>query len=81
MSHHPASPNFNKTWFSSARHGPLVSSPKAPVVPEPTPIPDVEDAQVAKARRKVQTAAQSRTGRQSTILTDYGVAKSEKLGG
>lgn len=59
----------------------LFSTPKAPPIPPPAVMPTPDDAAVMAAKKKAKTAAQTRTGRQSTILTDYGVAGGSKLGG
>lgn len=55
----------------------LFSTSKAPVIPPPAVMPTPDDAGVNAAKKKVMAAAATRTGRQSTILTDYG----DKLGG
>lgn len=55
--------------------GGLTSKPKAPPPPPPpTPMPDEEELE--KARRKKALEQKSRSGRQSTILSDT----SETLG-
>lgn len=62
--------------------GGLFSAPKAPVVPPPAPMPTPDDEASLAAKRKAQKAAASRSGRQSTILTDFGSATGgNKLGG
>jgi hypothetical protein len=66
--------------------GGLISKPKAPPPPPPpTPMPDTNDAAAIAAKRKAQAAAQTRSGRQSTIMTDYGSAMGgsggSKMGG
>lgn len=58
----------------------LFKTPKAPVVPPPAPMPTPDDEASRMAKRKAMAAAQSRSGRQSTILTDFGQAK-DKFGG
>ena len=55
----------------------LFSTPKAPVIPPPAVMPTPDTEGVNAAKKKAQLAAATRTGRQSTILTDYG----DKLGG
>jgi hypothetical protein len=61
--------------------GGILSTPKAPVIPPPAVMPTPDDAAVMAAKKKANVAARTRTGRQSTILTDYGVAGGNKLGG
>ncbi len=56
----------------------LVSSPKPAPVKPPAPMPTMDDSQVLAAKKKQQQANAMRTGRASTILTDYGT--SDKLG-
>ena len=59
----------------------LVNTPKAPPIPPPAVMPTPDDANVMVAKKKAMQAAAQRTGRASTILTDYGTPKSEKFGG
>lgn len=60
--------------------GSLFSSPKAPVVTPPAPMPTPDDAATQVAKKKAMSAAQSRAGsRSSTILSDYG--QKDKFGG
>ncbi len=61
--------------------GGLFSSPKAPAIPAPAPMPTPDDQATTAAKRKAQVAAQTRTGRSSTILTDYGNSTGGKFGG
>jgi len=61
--------------------GGLFSAPKAPVIPPPSVMPVPDDAASLRAKKKSLAAASTRTGRSSTILTDYGTPKSDKLGG
>lgn len=61
--------------------GGLFSTPKAPPITPPAPMPDTQDAATQAARKKATMAAQTRTGRASTILTDYGTPGSDKFGG
>jgi hypothetical protein len=49
-----------------------------PVVTPPAVMPTPDDEAVKAAKKRKQAAAMQSTGRQSTILTDYGNA--EKLG-
>lgn len=60
--------------------GGLFKAPKAPVVPPPAPMPVPNDEAVVAAKKKTVSAARTRGGRQSTILTDFGQA-GDKLGG
>lgn len=48
----------------------LFSTPKAPVVPPPAPMPTPDDVAVNAAKKRAAMAASTRTGRASTILTD-----------
>lgn len=58
--------------------GSLLSAPKAPKIPEPTPMPDADGMEAEAARRRELEAARARSGRASTILSgDY---SKEKLG-
>lgn len=57
----------------------LFKTPKAPTLAAPTPMPTPDTPEVDNARRRQVAAAQQRTGRMSTILSDMG--GSEKLGG
>lgn len=70
--------------YGLARHGAvfqtLFSTPKPQPIPAPAPMPTPDDQATNVAKRRAQAAAQTRTGRQSTILTDYGQA-SGKFGG
>lgn len=50
-----------------------------PVVTPPTVMPTPDDTAVREAKKRKQAAAMQSSGRQSTILTDYG--NSDKLGG
>ena len=59
----------------------ILSTPKPPVIPPPAPMPVPDDEAAMAAKKRALKAASTRTGRSSTILTDYGTAKSEKLGG
>lgn len=59
----------------------LFSTPKAPVIPPPAPMPTPDDAAILAAKKKTVAAARLRTGRSSTILTDYGTPKSDRFGG
>jgi hypothetical protein len=54
-------------------------SPKVPkpTVTPPTTMPTMDDEAVQAAKRKKAAEIQARSGRQSTILTDY---SNEKLG-
>lgn len=61
--------------------GSILSAPKAPVIPPPAPMPTPDSEEMAKAKKKQQAAAMSRTGRQSTIMTNFGQQTGEKLGG
>lgn len=64
--------------------GLIAPKPKAPPPPPPpAPMPVQDDAAVQAAKRKQQQASAVRSGRQSTILTDYGsgLGGSEKMGG
>lgn len=56
----------------------LFKTPKAPPIQAPAAMPTPDDANVSAARRRAEVATRTRTGRQSTILTDYGGGK---LGG
>lgn len=58
--------------------GELFSAPKQQEIPKPTVLPDKNDAAVEAAKKKARIAAASASGRSSTILTDYGVAKPQK---
>jgi len=60
--------------------GSLFSSPKTPVIPPPAPMPTPDDNAALAAKKKAMAAAQTRTGRSSTILTDYGTSQG-KFGG
>jgi hypothetical protein len=44
-------------------------------------MPTPDSAEMAKAKKKQQAAAMSRTGRQSTIMTNFGQTGGDKLGG
>lgn len=55
----------------------LFSTPKTPVIPPPAVMPSPDSAGVSAAKKKALMAAATQTGKQSTILTDYG----QKLGG
>lgn len=55
----------------------LLSTPKAPTIPPPATMPTPNSTEEALAKKKVLMAAATRTGRQSTILTD----QSNALGG
>ena len=61
--------------------GSLFSTPKPPTIPPPAVMPTPDDEASKMAKKKNLMAAATRTGRSSTILTDYGTPKSEKLGG
>lgn len=56
----------------------IFSTPKQPSIPKPTAIPDENDAAILAAKKKARAASAAASGRQSTILTDYGVAKPSK---
>jgi hypothetical protein len=58
--------------------GGLFSTPKQPEVKPPVAMPDKNDANIAAAKKKAMAAAANASGRSSTILTDYGVAKTNK---
>lgn len=60
--------------------GGIFSTPKTPVVPPPAPMPTPDDELAAKAKKKAIVAATTRSGRQSTILTEFGQNR-DKLGG
>jgi hypothetical protein len=49
-----------------------------PVVTPPTVMPTPDDTQVKAAKKRQRAASLQSSGRQSTILTDYGSA--DKLG-
>lgn len=61
--------------------GGIMKTPKAPVIPPPAPMPTPDDQATTTARRRAQAAAQTRTGRQSTILTDFGQPSGATFGG
>lgn len=61
--------------------GNIFSTPKPPQIPPPAVMPTPDDNAVMQAKKKAVVAARSRTGRSSTILTDYGTPSSDKLGG
>jgi hypothetical protein len=81
MKHHPASPGWGLSLFGNVCHQTLFSTPKAPVIPPPAVMPTPDSAGVNVAKKKALMAAATRTGRSSTILTDYGSASTDKLGG
>jgi|GEM_PF-3339606 len=54
--------------------GGLFATPKAPAVPEPTPIPDQDDEAIRRARRRSLSAARNRSGVLSTIRPSAGGA-------
>lgn len=62
----------------------VAPKPKAPPAPPPpAPMPAQDDAAIQAAKKKQQQAASIRSGRQSTILTDFGtgLGTSDKMGG
>lgn len=60
----------------------ILSTPKAPPPsPPPAVMPTQDDAAVMAAKKKQMQASAQRTGRSSTILTDYGTPKTDKFGG
>lgn len=59
----------------------LFSTPKAPPVQPPAPMPVPDTVITSKNKKAATLAAQQRTGRSSTIMTDYGVAGKDKFGG
>lgn len=61
--------------------GGLFSAPKPAPIPAPAPMPTPDDQASQAAKRKSMAAAQTRTGRSSTILTDYGNSSGGKFGG
>jgi hypothetical protein len=62
--------------------GSIFSAPKAPPPPPPpAPMPVPDDVASDKAKKKQIAAASTRTGRSSTILTDYGTPAGSKFGG
>lgn len=50
----------------------LFSTPKQPQIKPPAPIPQTDDQAVRDAKRKQLASQQSRSGRQSTILSQDG---------
>ena len=52
--------------------GGLFSTPKPPAVPEPAPIPDIDDVAVRRARRRSLAASRGRSGVRSTIRSSAG---------
>ena len=54
-------------------------APKPTIAP-PAVMPTPDDEAVRAAKKRKQAAAMATSGRQSTILTDYGNAGSDKLG-
>ncbi len=58
--------------------GSLFSKPAKPVMTPPAVMPTPDDEQVRAAKKRQLQASQQKSGRQSTILTDYG--NGEKLG-
>ena len=54
--------------------------PKPPAITAPAPMPVSDDKAILAAKKKAQMAASTRTGRSSTILTDYGSAQDNKFG-
>lgn len=60
--------------------GSLFGSPKPPAIKPPAPAPTIDDEAIKRAKRKQLLSATQRSGRQSTILTDYGGGASDKLG-
>lgn len=56
----------------------LFSTPKAPIIPPPKPIPDLGDTTLIEAKKKALLVGQQRTGRANTILTD---GTKDKFGG
>ena len=60
----------------------IFSAPKPPPPPPPpAPMPTTDDAAVAAAKKKQIQMASAKSGRASTILTDFGAAKTDKFGG
>lgn len=56
----------------------LFSTPKAPPIPPPTPMPVPDSKVIAANKKKAAISAQTRSGRQSTILSD---SSGSKFGG
>lgn len=81
MARHPASPNYHFNLINRANFKSIFSTPKAPVIPPPAVMPVPDDEAAMRAKKKAIAAASTRTGRSSTILTDYGTPKSDKFGG
>ena len=55
--------------------------PATPPIPPPAPMPDVDDEKVRRAGVKAKQRSAARSGRSSTILTDFGNQRSvEKFG-
>lgn len=52
-----------------------------PSVTPPAVMPTADDEAVRAAKKRKQAAAMATSGRQSTILSDYGNTGSDKLGG
>lgn len=62
--------------------GGLFSGPPAPApIPAPAPMPAPNDAAIAAAKRQQEAAILARSGRQSTILSDYGNSGASGTGG
>lgn len=53
-------------WAPVAAFG----APKPPAPPPPEPIPDLQDPALAARKKQTAAAAQARSGRLSTMLTD-----------
>lgn len=62
--------------LSAPKPAPVTPIPKAPP-PAEAPVPMSDDEQTRKARKRAVQAAQARSGRASTVLTD---AAGDKLG-
>lgn len=60
--------------------GGLFSTPKSPPIPPPATMPDPLAEKQAGLRKAAQMQSQ-KSGRASTILTDFGAPVGSKLGG
>lgn len=60
--------------------GSLFKGPPKPVVTPPAVMPTPDDEAVKAAKKRKTAASMQRSGRQSTILTDYSDSGSDKLG-
>lgn len=56
----------------------LFSKPQKPTITPPAVMPTPDDAEVRAAKKRKLASVMQQSGRQSTILTDYGT--SDKLG-